>query len=630
MSIFIKIFLTISISAGIFLSLFVNHIINTEEEISIQKLQDKISHNEKIYVSTLSQLLFDLNKDVLYKSLAALYLDSEIAKIDFVDYSLTMSKVFDNKNISLENSIKSKILLISESITVGELHIYYTKDIINNHIKQYKYSLIEFSILFSLLLFGVLFYFIHTFTKSIKKLIDATTEITSGNLNYKIDIQTLDEIGLLSNKFEIMRTTLKDRIQAVNQQLEFQQLLIDTVNVPIYIKDTKCRFISCNKSFTDYFGLKKSQIIGKSICDIQDNEFVKIYEENDKEIFKNRNNENYNTQIYNFNNDLRDVISCKSIYYDQMGEIAGLVGVIIDITEINKAKEEIEKFNIQLQEKVYDRTKELEKSNKELTVTIENLNLAQKQLIASEKMASLGGLVAGVAHEINTPVGIGLTGITHLSEITDVINNNYKQNKVTEEDFQEYLKTSQDLSSLIYKNLEKAASLVKSFKQVSVDQSSDEKREFNLNKYMQEILSSIHSVTKKSQVKIEVRCSEDININSYPGAYSQIITNLIMNSLIHGFKNKENPEILIDIKDDDNQIKILYKDNGTGIKKENISKIFDPFFTTNRDNGGSGLGLNIIYNIITSTLKGNITCTSEENKGVEFLITMDLKNHLDS
>ncbi|NQY54809.1 MAG: HAMP domain-containing histidine kinase [Campylobacteraceae bacterium] len=267
---------------------------------------------------------------------------------------------------------------------------------------------------------------------------------------------------------------------------------------------------------------------------------------------------------------------------------------------------------------------ELEDSNEELQTTIQNLKLTQEQLISSEKMAALGALVAGVAHEINTPVGIGLTGISHLEDSTKIIYDKYNKDEMSQEEFEEYLGTAKDLSSLVYKNLEKAASLVKSFKQVAVDQSSEAKRVFDIKEYLHEILQSIHSVTKKTNIDIEVSCPSGIKINSYAGAYSQIISNLIMNSLIHGFKEKEKGNIFITVKKEDKELKIIYKDTGKGIKEENLSKIFDPFFTTNRDNGGSGLGLNIIYNIIMSRLNGSIKCNSQENKGVEFIIILNI------
>lgn len=269
---------------------------------------------------------------------------------------------------------------------------------------------------------------------------------------------------------------------------------------------------------------------------------------------------------------------------------------------------------------------ELENSNEELQTTIINLKNTQDKLISSEKMAALGGLVAGVAHEINTPIGIGLTGITHLKDSTKDIMISFEKDRLNQEDFTEYLNTAKELSSLIFSNLNKASNLVKSFKHVAVNQSSDEIRVFNIYNYTNEILFSIQSEIRKKDVRVILDCPKDINIKSYPGAFSQVITNLIINSVMHGFKNKNNAEIVIFITKNQNHIKLVYKDNGVGIKKENIKKIFDPFFTTNRDDGGSGLGLNIVYNIVTSTLKGEINCKSTEGFGVEFNISIDSNN----
>jgi len=297
-----------------------------------------------------------------------------------------------------------------------------------------------------------------------------------------------------------------------------------------------------------------------------------------------------------------------------------IYSIVRDITSRKKLENEV-KQRVQDFERANE---ELEDSNEELQTMIQNLKNTQEKLIESEKMASLGGLVAGVAHEINTPVGISLTGISHFEEISKEINEQYKKEEMSQESFEEYLSTSADLSSLIHKNLLKAAQLVRSFKQVAVDQSSEEKRTFNASQYCNEILLSLHSVTKKTNINIIVNSKDDMKINSYPGAFSQILTNLIMNSIIHGFKEAEVGSIIINLKKENDNLYISYKDNGKGIKKEYINKIFDPFFTTNRDNGGSGLGLNIIYNIVTSRLKGKITCKSIEKEGVEFLIVLPL------
>jgi len=291
-----------------------------------------------------------------------------------------------------------------------------------------------------------------------------------------------------------------------------------------------------------------------------------------------------------------------------------------EIEARKEAEKEITNLNETLEIKVEDRTKKLKKVNSELEISMNELKKTQETLIESEKMASLGELVAGVAHEINTPVGVSLTGITHFLSLSDKISKLYKEDKLSEEEFEEFINTSEELAKSININLEKTAQLVRSFKQVAVDQSSDGKRVFNLCEYIEEILLSIRNITKKTNIEINKECSQNININGYPGVISQVLTNLIMNTITHAYKKGEKGKIDITSKEKNNNILIIYKDYGKGIKEENKQKVFNPFFTTNREDGGSGLGLSIIYNLITTKLHGTISLESEEKKGTTFTI----------
>ncbi len=301
------------------------------------------------------------------------------------------------------------------------------------------------------------------------------------------------------------------------------------------------------------------------------------------------------------------------------------------ILSFNQTNTKLKEYTTNLQEMVYQRTEELEETNEELQVSINNLNQTQKYIIETEKMASLGSLVAGISHEINTPIGLGITSTTHFVSQTKKLKKLYDDNNMTEKDFEKYIKDSDQLASITYENLKRAADLVKSFKQLSVDQTSEEKREFYMKKYIEETLLTLHNKIKQTKINIELKCNNEINIYSFPGAYSQIITNLIMNSLIHGYNQEEDGVINIDIKVENNNLIFVYKDDGKGIKKENIEKIFDPFFTTNRAHGGSGLGMNIIYNIVTQQLNGKIKCTNNIDKGVEFImnIPIEIKKEMD-
>ena len=280
--------------------------------------------------------------------------------------------------------------------------------------------------------------------------------------------------------------------------------------------------------------------------------------------------------------------------------VSGLIAVVIDR---KRAEDKLRNLNEELESRIIERTAKLQQSLKSLKQT-------RDQLVQSEKMAALGNLVAGVAHEINTPVGIGVTAASHLSEKTKEILKLYKNNTMKRSDLEKFLEVSKESSNIILTNLKHASENISSFKKVAVDRTKDEKRLFNVYEYVSDILISLHPRIKKTKHKILLDCPKDFEIYSFPGAFSQVLTNLVINSLIHGFKTKEVGIINIKISIEHEQIIIEFRDNGIGIEKETIKQIFDPFFTTNRTEGGTGLGLHIIYNIINHKLNGSIRCES--------------------
>jgi len=255
----------------------------------------------------------------------------------------------------------------------------------------------------------------------------------------------------------------------------------------------------------------------------------------------------------------------------------------------------------------------------ELAQTLDDLRRTQDQLIRSEKMAALGGLVAGVAHEINTPVGISVTAASSLMDETSKMANLYKENRISRAEFKDYLNTANQSAKLILSNMERTATMVQSFKQVSVDQSTEQQRRFKLKAYTTDVIRSLYPKLKNRKITIELDIDDKLELNSYPGAFSQIITNLVLNSLSHGFDEKDKGRIEIMAKLDKDKLNLEYSDNGKGIPKENLSKIFEPFFTTNKKLG-TGLGLHIVYNLVTQKLNGSIECQSKINKGTIFKI----------
>jgi len=304
------------------------------------------------------------------------------------------------------------------------------------------------------------------------------------------------------------------------------------------------------------------------------------------------------------------------------GELCGLRGIVIDITERKRAEDEIRALNRELEQRVEARTQELQMANKALAASLGRLQHTQEQLIQTEKMASLGRLVAGVAHELNTPIGIGVTAASYLEQQTQAIETLYRENTMKRSDLNRYIETAAESTRMILGNLRRAAEQIQSFKHVAVDQSSTEQRAFYLKTYIDEVLLSLSPKLKKTGHVINVSCPKDLKLNSYPGAFSHILTNFVMNSLYHGFNNMERGEIAIEALCEDDVLHLRYHDNGKGIAATDLPKIFDPFYTTARTQGGTGLGLHIVYNLVTQRLRGGIHCESAVGKGTTFHITI--------
>jgi len=255
---------------------------------------------------------------------------------------------------------------------------------------------------------------------------------------------------------------------------------------------------------------------------------------------------------------------------------------------------------------------------------ITDQKLAEKELVQTEKLASLGGLVAGLAHEVNTPIGVGLTAATFLEEKVSDVAGDVERESLTRRGLDEFLDLAGQSSKIIVANLHRASDLVRSFKQVAVDQSSDELRTFKLVDYIDEILLSLLPQTKKTPHTITVTGNRDIVLTSFPGALSQIITNLVMNSLTHAFEDGETGEIRIDATLTGQNAHIHYSDTGKGVSPEVLNRIFDPFYTTKRGSGGSGLGMHIVYNLATRKLGGTVVCESKPDQGISVHLTVPL------
>lgn len=313
---------------------------------------------------------------------------------------------------------------------------------------------------------------------------------------------------------------------------------------------------------------------------------------------------------------------------DELSQVADAMNsmresMLHDMGKREEAERSLATLNEELEQRVNRRTQQLENSNIELRDTLAKLQSTQQQLVEAEKLAALGSLVAGVAHEINTPIGIGYTAASFLSDQAQRLKNSSDLPPTP------LLETALESSQLICQNLERAAQLISAFKQVSVDQSSEQRRRFDLVKYIDEILLSLKPRLKQCNPTINITGDELIDLDSFPGSYYQIFTNLLLNSLIHGFDNKTGGIIEISLHQKQDKLTIDYRDNGVGLPTGWQHKVFEPFMTTKRNQGCSGLGMHITFNLVSQLLHGHIFCLPCST-GAHFRIEIPHKSNSDN
>ena len=264
--------------------------------------------------------------------------------------------------------------------------------------------------------------------------------------------------------------------------------------------------------------------------------------------------------------------------------------------------------------------KKLIETNSELTRTLDTLTLAQESLVQSEKFASLGSLVAGVAHEINTPVGVAVTGASFLLEEAKKFEQKVNDGTIKKSEFLSFIDSVSEGAKLVLTNTERAAHLIQSFKQVAADETSEARRSFELQSYLSEVLTSLRPRFKKTGISVELLCPPGITMDSFPGLLAQVLTNLITNALRHGYDEGDHGRVEIRARLDNDWVIIECANDGKLIPPEHLAKIFEPFFTTKRSEGGTGLGLNIVFNIVTQRLGGTVRVRSDVAGGTCFTV----------
>ena len=287
-------------------------------------------------------------------------------------------------------------------------------------------------------------------------------------------------------------------------------------------------------------------------------------------------------------------------------------------------KQEIKQLNQSLEEKVNQRTIALREANQELLTTLERMHQYQNQIVESEKMASLGQMVAGVAHEVNTPIGLGITGSTLLRDKLAEISQGFEQKTLTSSQLKRFIDNGIENLDLIYRNLNRAAELVSSFKKVAVNQDGELNSLVNMHDLISNVMLSMRTDLLEKAPNVVIHCSSQLMFETKVGPLQQVLQQLLSNSVIHGFRDNQNNEIEITVERNESSLIINYYDNGIGVDKSIKKRIFDPFVTTKRGEGGSGLGMHLVYNLVTQALGGSVYFDDQSSKGTRFIITLPL------
>ena len=309
-----------------------------------------------------------------------------------------------------------------------------------------------------------------------------------------------------------------------------------------------------------------------------------------------------------------------------LGSDHWLIWASIDIGPMRRLEQDLRDLNHQLEERVRHRTEALGTSNAELLLTVEQLRTAQDELVRAAKMAALGSLVAGVAHELNTPLGNGVMAVSAMAEATQDLKG-AMQGGLKRSDLQQLVESMEQGCDIATRNLRRAAELVQNFKQVAVDQTSAQRRSFELGEVVHEMVVSLKPSLGRTPYRIEVLVPESgLRLHSYPGALGQVIGNLIQNAVVHGFEGRAQGTVRITAgQGEAGHLWLRVADDGRGIAAEHIGRIFDPFMTTRMGRGGTGLGLHISYNAVVNLLGGTLTVASTEGQGACFDVRLPVE-----
>lgn len=393
---------------------------------------------------------------------------------------------------------------------------------------------------------------------------------------------------------------------ALDETRRHLQQVIDTVPAVINVKDTNLRYILMNRYMAGIFGIEPESAIGHTTSELMSRYGASKSNSHDKEVLATGKGLGFYEEEYlDASGAMRQWMVNKVPLLGVDGNIESIVTVALDIGERKRNEQE------------------MRKARDAAEAALKNLRETQESLIETEKLAALGRLVAGVAHEVNNPVGISLTVASSLERRCALIADEMAKGSLRRSTLNEFISANRDAATQLVANLNRAAELIQSFKQVAVDRNFSHRRSFDISDLTEQLVTSLRPGSRKQNLTLTVDCEPGLMMNSYPGAYGQVLTNLFLNSVAHAFPDGAPGSIQIRVTPyRDNEIELLFSDDGCGMNPEVRRRAFDPFFTTRRDQGGTGLGLHIVYSLVTNRLGGRINLETAPGKGTQIQIIL--------
>ncbi|MBC7918860.1 MAG: HAMP domain-containing protein [Rhodoferax sp.] len=462
-------------------------------------------------------------------------------------------------------------------------------------------------------------------------------QLARGELDQPIAMERNDEIGELAVSMESMRTDLAKLIaerdaktaalqNELAERLRAEQALglsqakfaaifdASPVALSVSRRGKEITLLDVNKAWVKLFGRERADVLGAS------GEAINLYRSTDDRtrlltMLQAQHDVSGFVTTMQSNDGKTDILCEISGRVITIDDEALLILAWEDITAKAKYEENILQLNASLEKRVDERTREL-------SGALESLTAAQSELVRTEKLSALGSLVAGIAHELNTPIGNSLTVASTLQDQTADFGEHMAKG-LTKSRLEQFVNNIREGATILMSGLRQAAELVSSFKQVAVDQSSVNRRVFRLSDTVHEILLTLGPGLRKTRHAVHSNVPAEVFLESYPGPFGQVLTNLINNAVLHAFGEDQAGNIYLEASPmDEAWIQFTVRDDGRGIPPANIARVFDPFFTTKLGQGGSGLGLNIVYNLVTKTLGGSIRVDSPPGKGACFTLRL--------